>query len=488
MYIMNRYQNEFHTITANDSNKVEVKNAIEEIIEVVKNRLEQQYPTNIPCLYLAQFKAIKNWFKRYTSNSDYTAIEKVRGYLEALHHICNLKIKEAAKLNLYIPVSINSSTDTLVVSLQDYLLYKGLTAELFEVIKEINFIINNFEVEDYDILILEGKALSWSGSLGKACYIFEQVAAKLPQDSPLAIEATARLGIDQIRAGKYDSGLINIRLSMKILKNQDKNVLKTYFLGIKTDLIESLAFYNMMKCNFNKAFELYSTVVAIRKENKFFHKLSYPVGHQGIVTRKLYTHPLSFSHIVLTKIFSYKLNITDILSGKLLNLILKEGYDKSISYLKEAKSIAIENQGETAWLDHHLAISFLCKREISLAEDYNIAALNENKIKNFDKGIADCLDLMGFIYLYKNEADRAYSSFREALSIREATQSIHGIVNSQLNLSIVEWNKRNYLKAAQELFLSFYRYNKIGLLAPARVLRILTLFWMWTLGKRNWLM
>ena len=376
----------------------------------------------------------------------------------------------------------------MTVPLQDYLLYKGLIAELFSVIKEINSINQGSEVEDYDILLLQGKAWSWSGSLGKASYFFEKVASQSPQDSPPNIEAIARLGIDQIRAGKYSTGLANLQFSLENLEKNEKIFSCIYLLDIRADINESLAFFNVMKCNFIEALELYSNVIEVREKIGYIHKLSYPKGSQGVVIRKLYTHPASFFRIVLSQVFSCKFNFSDFLSGKLMNSILIEGYEKSIAYLEQAKSFALKNGGETAWLDHHIGISLLCKGDRLLAEDYNVAALTESRSKNYEKGTADCLDLMGFIFLSKHEFESAYNSFKEALSIREATQSIHGVVNSKLNLSISEWHRGNYFKSIQELFLSFYRYHKLGILVPSRVLRILILFRVWALGGFNWLM
>jgi hypothetical protein len=39
----------------------------------------------------AQYRAVKNWLTRYKPKSDASNLEKVRGYLEAFHHLCELK-------------------------------------------------------------------------------------------------------------------------------------------------------------------------------------------------------------------------------------------------------------------------------------------------------------------------------------------------------------------------------------------------------------
>ena len=57
-----------------------------------------------------------------------------------------------------------------------------------------------------------------------------------------------------------------------------------------------------------------------------------------------------------------------------------------------------------------------------------------------------------------------------------------------LGLALYYWHKRQYLEFAKFLINGFKQYYQIGVFNRARLLRILNLAYVWTIGKKNWTM
>jgi len=55
----------------------------------------------LPPCKRAQYKAVKNWLTMYKPKRDASNIEKVRGYLEAFHHLCEVEDWERANQILF---------------------------------------------------------------------------------------------------------------------------------------------------------------------------------------------------------------------------------------------------------------------------------------------------------------------------------------------------------------------------------------------------
>ncbi|NJN11047.1 MAG: hypothetical protein HC815_24915 [Richelia sp. RM1_1_1] len=51
---------------------------------------------NISCWKRAHYRAVKNWLGKYQPSKDGSNLEKVQGYLEAYHHLCEVEAEEEA--------------------------------------------------------------------------------------------------------------------------------------------------------------------------------------------------------------------------------------------------------------------------------------------------------------------------------------------------------------------------------------------------------
>jgi tetratricopeptide (TPR) repeat protein len=198
---------------------------------------------------------------------------------------------------------------------------------------------------------------------------------------------------------------------------------------------------------------LYTEIIETRKKYGISHKLIVPLVHQGVVMRKM------------------------------------GNYNKAIKYLKQAstKSIEINNPLYLIWIDHHLAFVYLNQgKDIQIVENLSKNAFEGYKKLEDPKGISDCYEQQGFIYLAKDEIDKAEKNFELALNLRKSIGNLHGTASSVMDLGLVLWHKKRYLKSIKFFFQAFYLHYKLGILNHIRFYRLLKLIYVWIIDKRNW--
>lgn len=406
---------------------------------------------------LAHYIAIKQWLKKYKPKSDASALEQVQGYLEVLHHLCELKVWKPIKLVFNIPISINTQALSFSLPLYEYLFFKGLISSLLESSQEI---INSFQDPGRDssfILILNARALFSYNRLA-ACNLLDQIILSLPSTSEDYLEATAHLGICQIQAGAYQEGIINLQKALIIIANliNGKSVenKQIKLIKLKSDIIENIAYSEMSYSRFNEAIKWYTAALNQKKQNKIIHKLVGPLVHLGILHRRM------------------------------------GDYNRAIVYLTEAISEAQKIQDENAltWIAHHLAWVFLNQGKPLLAEEQCKISLEGYKKMESQSGIADAYEQLGFVNIAKGEFEAADENFEMALNIREAIGNRHGVASCTMGLALAAWHKRQFLNFIKFLIQGFKGYHKIGVLNRVRFLRMLKLAYVWTVGKLNWTM
>ncbi|MBW4545498.1 MAG: tetratricopeptide repeat protein [Symplocastrum torsivum CPER-KK1] len=67
-----------------------------EIILAELNINPNSLVAHVPASKLDDYIAVVNWLKKYKPKSDATNLQKVRGYLEAFHHLCEVEAWEEA--------------------------------------------------------------------------------------------------------------------------------------------------------------------------------------------------------------------------------------------------------------------------------------------------------------------------------------------------------------------------------------------------------
>ncbi|KHD06765.1 hypothetical protein PN36_26345 [Candidatus Thiomargarita nelsonii] len=394
-----------------------------------------------------QYRAIINWLTNYKAQPEASALEKIRGYLETLHHLSQVQAWKGTKIILNLPIRINPPRLSLSIPLYEYLLFKELPKILLEVSENL---ISSTE-NDFFYYLLKARALTGTNDKAEeASELFQQIIFKLPEDSEFYIEAKARLAIHQVKLGLYQEGMTNLQQSLTTVNN-----LHPKFQDVRADLLDSLALFEMNSSRFKKAMKLHIEVIETRKKHGMTHKLIVPLVHQGILMRKM------------------------------------GNYNQAIEYFREArlKSIEINNKIHSIWIDHHLAWVLIHQgKNIPVAEKLSLSAFEGYKKLDDPKGISDCYQQQGFIHLAKDELDDAEKNFELGLNLRKSIGNLHGTASSVMDLALVLWHKKQYLKSIKSGFQAFYLYYKLGILNPIRFYRLLKLAYVWIFGKRNWSM
>ena len=420
-------------------------------------------PSHLPTTILPEkiddYIAAINWLTDYKPKSDTSSLEQVHGYLEAIHHLCKVQADKLINFLLAIPITtVDSVVEKLPLPLCDYLTFKGLYRNLLEISNEIISSFSKGETDLNSVFILKARALEGSGLLKDAQDIYEKVGLQSVPDSANHIEATACLGMCQIQAGLYQIGVSNVHKALILIESfLDVNAdLKSRlrFVELKADIFNNLAYFEMSQSNFEKSIKLYLEVFEIRKANKIVYKLVDPLVHQGILLRRI---------------------------GE---------YNRAILRLTEAREKAREVKDEQAmtWIAHHMAWVLLNQGNVLLAEEQgNISLDGYKKVEN-KRGISDSYEQLGFIYLAQDRIKDAKENFELAYTIRKEIGNRHGLASSMLGLALYYWHKRQYLEFAKFLINGFKQYYQIGVFNRARLLRILNLAYVWTIGKKNWTM
>lgn len=408
----------------------------------------------------SHYRAVLNWISEYKPQPDASSREQIRGYIEALHHLCQVQTWELINILLAVPIKINPPTVNLSIPFYEYLIFQGLYRELLEISQEIIKSLENTGNDLNDIILLKGRGLAGTGQLREACHVFEELRANategtVPEKSEIYIEATVRLGSAQIQAGRYSEGRANLDKALILIERSIEDNISLDLQKLqefKMDIMGESAYYEMNAGRYNNSLRLFTEIVEFRKSRGQIHKQVVPSIYQGIIFRKM-----------------------------------KED-ERCINHLTEAleKAIEINKEDQKCWINHHLAYALLNQGKYSLAAEKCQSSLEEYQQREDSRGISDCYEQMGLINLAKGEFDEAEKNIERSLTIRQSIGNIHGTASSVNNLAFASWHNKRYLRFMKLLLQSVKMYYNIGILSRARLIKMLKLAYVWTLGKRNW--
>ncbi|BAZ02084.1 tetratricopeptide TPR_2 [Tolypothrix tenuis PCC 7101] len=400
----------------------------------------------------AYYQAVNNWLTKYKTQPHSSTLEQVRGYIEVLHYLSELKEWITIQHVFRKALPVNPSTLNISLPLYEYLLFRELSRELLAITEDI---INSLEDSAHDLTFIKmqkARAMSaLTDKLQDSQKLFEELLHNTEKDTQINLESLTYLGIRQVNSGLYQEGIKNLRYALIKIEDNEKFILNEKIQELKTDIWENLAFYEMNSSHFQEAIQLYKNVINIRTELDLSHRLTHPSAHLGIIMRKM---------------------------GE---------YEQALYYLEKAKEIAklVEIESQTFWINHHLAYVYLNKGQPDLAEELCINSLvGHKKFKN-QWGESDCYEQLGLIDLAMSRFKNAESNFKIALNIRQSLGNLHGTASCVLDLALASWHQRRFIKAVYYLFRGFYLYYKLGVLNMTRVRRMIKLSFGWTMGKRR---
>jgi hypothetical protein len=77
-----------------------------------------------------QYRAIINWLTKYQPPQKSDALQLIQGYIETLHHLCQIQQWQGIHILLNVSIAINPQTTTLSMPFYEYFFFKELSKNL----------------------------------------------------------------------------------------------------------------------------------------------------------------------------------------------------------------------------------------------------------------------------------------------------------------------------------------------------------------------
>lgn len=449
-----------------------------------------------------QYRATFNWlnnlqeFQLASRHQPDDLNKQVHKILEIFYHLCSVKDLERSIQALEIPVKKGIS-NSLDLPVYEHLLFEGRNQDLLKTLNH-PFLNASSELDSYAPLkIFEAKALEGLGHRSTAIQLYETVLHVKQSLTQEYLEAFSRLAICQLQMGQYQTGLPRLRESLERLKKMEGRLPSSFLMNLKNELLENLAFYKMTVGHFDEAFNLFGQAFSSWHTSKALSKAIVPLAHQGIVLRKsaapkrrlikmLLINLLRFSHL------EWLSNFVDRVLYPSLQLIPQENYEKSEQLLNQAYDLSVKayRTNTKAWIQHHLGWVLINKGQGYLAESMAHEALEQYRSFQDDRGISDCWQQIGLIFLSGKQIQlkKAEEALRNSLEIRLSINNLHGAASSRLSLAALYWHQDQFFKSIFYLTKAIVSYRAIGALNIKRIIGILVFFSVWTIGNRDWTM
>jgi tetratricopeptide (TPR) repeat protein len=410
--------------------------------------------------------------------------QKADMLIEAIYHL-----QEAHDYTRCLAILQSLVDEEINLSLYSHFLYRGkakqllnLTDDLLDHFQDIN--------AKYFLNVAQARALENLGRRSEAIEIYERICEVEPEESLEFIEAFSRLANCQVQSGEYGIGIKNTQKAFKIL-----DILNSERIDLKADLIEQMAFYQMNSGNLDEAFNSFGEVFHLRKQQNLVTSLVNPLGHQGIVLRKGAVSPKYLVGVLTVNILQFfRIRyLASIVFDKLCEpfiVKLNNNYSRAEQLFNQAFTLSDEI-GDTNirfFILYHLVWVLINKGQAASAKSYALQALEGYQAIDDRRGISDCHEQLGRIYLALDcsNTDIAKYHFSTSLNIRHEIQNRHGIASSTLNFAFLCWHQRSYWKSIKFLIEGISKYHEIGRLNLKRTFAIMVLFSVWTVGKRDW--
>jgi tetratricopeptide (TPR) repeat protein len=414
---------------------------------------------------------------------------------EAIFHFSKIEYFDES-INL-LKEDIESRTkEPLNLPLYEYLLYRGQSRKLLSMVESILPKMHAESSEIGFLEILKARTCEYLGEQDMAIRLYKNINIRHSEESQYSVESLCRIASCQIRTGEYKVGKTTADKAIRLLDLVETKFPENFIASMKVEVLENLALDRMNTGAFREAFDLYSKVIDVCQKNKMRAKIAFPLMYQGIAMRKM---AVPKKHLLLILLISLlRLVKLDSISNALKNNIftrlslplIRENYEESKNLFNQAYKLCEEigDRSLQALVGHHSSwVDINCGKGY-LAEAQVLKYLDEFETVEDKKGASDCCEQLGRIYLTRQKfsLEKAEKYFEQSLDTRDLIGNRHGFASSTLNYSFLHWHKREFWVALRFLFKTLKRYQDIDKLNAYRILGVLTLFLVWTVGDRDW--
>jgi tetratricopeptide (TPR) repeat protein len=349
------------------------------------------FSQNIPIEKLDHYIAIINWLTDYHTDSNSTHRQKLEGYLQALHHLCDAQDWKKASDILSMPLSLSSQ--------QPFHQQLGIWGYYIELIDLYKKLLDKIDLEN---------RLSYLCGLGNVYYNMSHY--------PECLEF-------------YNEGL-------EIAKRIDHK-------SMKAQILNNLGSVNLMCGNYPKAIKFYKRSLRISQKISERH-LEYTAHLRlglAYIYQRQYYDALECYQKELVKI--RKDGDAEQESIALVNLgltyICLEDYSQAIFYNQQALEVAqkIGHRTQEAWANCNLGKTLLRTAQYQKSEEYLKLALKTFQEMDCRRAQSEVLETLSELYEKMNLPILSSQCYGQALAIcEELGISIINPTSRKLNCKI----------------------------------------------------
>ncbi|MGD1716833.1 tetratricopeptide repeat protein [Dapis sp. BLCC M172] len=416
---------------------------------------------------IAQYSAVEWWLTEYKVKADAPNIEKVRHYLEAFHHLCEVEDWERA--TTIIDITLNTPTNE---KLRDLLITWGY----YQQAKEIFYRLLGKLNDKWDCICLNGlgNCHFHTGSYQLAINYFNQslVIAQKNLLTEKEVNILINLSSPDQEIGNYQKSIDILSQALKINKAINNPLGEGAILTNLGSIYDSIGDYK-------KAIKYHTKGLDIARENTNLYQECVALGGIGNFYFSLQDYHVAMNYYEQQRKIAEEIGDSQSFKTALGNIgiiyrFLKT-YPEAITYLEKSLELAIEmgdlNGEETALTN--LGVIEVELGNLTQGREYLEKALNIAKMIGDRRGEAHILFGLSQYYYRCGQFQQGFTSSQKSLKIMaECGVTINALPLPRWYKSFLKFSQRG--KFQLTIFLLFVL---IGFPFAIIVFFIITLWW-----------
>ncbi len=396
----------------------------------------------------SQYRAVMNWLTEYKPHANASNLEKVKGYLEAFYHLCEVEDWERA--TTIIDITELSPTNE---KLRDLLITWGYYQQAKEIFDRL---LGKFN-DEWQLICLNGigNCHFYTGSYQLAINYFEKslVIAQKNLLTEKEVNILINLSSPDQEIGNYQKSIDILSQALKINKAINNPLGEGAILTNLGSIYDSIGDYK-------KAIKYHTKGLDIARENTNLYQECVALGGMGNVYFALQDYHMAMSYYQQQRKIAKEIGDRQSIKTALGNIgiiyrFLKT-YPEAITYLEKSLELAIEmgdlNGEETALTN--LGVIELVLGNLTQGREYLEKALNIAKMIGDRRGEAHILFGLSQYYYRCGQFQQGFTSSQKSLKIMaECGVTINALPLPRWYKSFLKFSQRG--KFQLTLFLLF---------------------------------
>ncbi|NER02385.1 MAG: tetratricopeptide repeat protein [Okeania sp. SIO3C4] len=364
-----------------------------------------------PCQKRTQYRAVMNWLTEYKPHSNASNLEKVKGYLEAFHHLC--EVEDWEKATTIIDITLNTPTNE---KLRDLLITWGYYQQQKEIFDRLLGKLN----DEWQCICLNGLGRYYYSisRYQSAINYFHQSLVIAQENLPTEKQVNILINLSSPyqEIGNYQKAIDILSEALKIDKT------------INNSLEEGSIFINLGNAydcigNYSKAIDFQRKGLDIARENANYYQECIALGGMGNSYFSLQDYHVAMSYYQQQRKIAEEIGDRQSIKSALGNIgiiyrFLKT-YPEAITYLEKSLELAIEmgdlNGEETALTN--LGVIEVELGNLTKGKEYLEKGLNIAREIGDRRGEATILFSLGQYYYRCGKFQQVFTASHQYLKI-----------------------------------------------------------------------